>query len=95
MDWLKNITNAVSVAVIAGVIGAWLGGVFNEFVWSPGRTLLGATNVFRAKQGGPRKTGSGSYCAGSRTTETETTRESSLRRSAVSKESALCARRES
>ena len=53
MDWLKNITNAVSVAVIAGVIGAWLGGVFNEFVWSPGRTLLGATNVFRAKQGGP------------------------------------------
>lgn len=53
MDWLKNVTNAVAVAVVAGFIGAWLGGVFNEFVWSPGRTLLGAANLFRAKQEGP------------------------------------------
>ena len=53
MDWVKNITNAVPATVIAAVVGAWLLGFLNEFVWSPGRAWLGATTLVRMKQGHP------------------------------------------
>ena len=51
MEWLNNITKSVPAGVIAAVATAWLLGYLNQFVPSPGRTWLAATNLLRMKHG--------------------------------------------
>ena len=50
MEWLNNIAIYALVPLFVVVAGAWLLGYLNQFVPSPARTWLAATNLLGAKQ---------------------------------------------